>query len=97
MNRYGLKRDVTALIAEKAQKLSLNKVVLFGSRVRGDFSAKSDIDLAISGATIHSFEASFEEDCPTLLSFDFVNLMDDIDGSLRNGIDAEGVVLYEQI
>lgn len=97
MDQYGLKSDVTAFIVEKARELSLDRVVLFGSRARGDFSAKSDIDLAVSGDELRSFKAALEEGCPTLLSFDFVNLLDDIDDSLRNRIAAEGVVLYEQV
>lgn len=97
MDRFGLKREVTAFIVDKARELSMDRVVLFGSRARGDFVEKSDIDLAVSGTQLHSFKFALEENCPTLLSFDFVNLSDDIDDSLRDCISAEGVILYEQI
>ncbi len=68
--------------------------MLFGSRATGSFSNKSDIDLAFSGGHIRDFEAALEEECPTLLSFDFIDLADDIAPALRERIREEGVSLY---
>ena len=97
MNAFGLKDDVLDFIIDAARKCDMSEVILFGSRAKGDFSPKSDIDLAISGNALHSFKEALEEDCPTLLSFDFIDLATNISDSLRSRIDAEGVVLYEQV
>ena len=43
---------------------------------------------------IRDFEAALEEECPTLLSFDFIDLADDIAPALRERIREEGVSLY---
>ncbi len=95
MNAYGLKDDVIAYIVDKAKECGLSKVILFGSRATGRFSEKSDIDLAISGNSLGDFKYSLEEECPTLLSFDFISLDQDISKDLRDRIAGEGVVLYE--
>ncbi len=38
-----------------AQKCKIRKVILFGSRARGDNKERSDIDLAVSGGISQSF------------------------------------------
>lgn len=95
MDAFGLREEVTAFIVEKAKAYNMAKVVLFGSRATGCFSEKSDIDLAILGSSVDSFIVSLEEECPTLLSFDFVILSQGISKELEDRIDKEGVVLYE--
>lgn len=95
MNAFGLKDDVTDFIVEKAKSFGMAKVVLFGSRAKGTFSAKSDIDLAVSGDSALAFKEVIEEECPTLLMFDIVDMSNDISTKLRNRIEEEGVVLYE--
>ena len=95
MNAYGLRDNVTNFIVDKARECGLSKVILFGSRATGKFSEKSDIDLAIAGGCPNKFISSIEEGCPTLLSFDFVNVDQGISDGLRDRIASEGVVLYE--
>ncbi|HEX6015950.1 MAG TPA: nucleotidyltransferase domain-containing protein [Geminicoccaceae bacterium] len=67
---------------------SVERVVLFGSRARGDHRPRSDIDLAVEAP-----EASTEdrarmvelvEDAPTLLAIDLVRL-DTAEPALRGG------------
>ena len=41
----GIQEDIIKL----ARKYQIEKVILFGSRARGDNREKSDIDLAVSG------------------------------------------------
>lgn len=94
MNEFGLKEEVLEFITRTAGASSVEKVVLFGSRATQSFNEKSDIDLAISGQGFHSFAAALEDECPTLLSFDFVNLNQDISNELETRISSEGVVLY---
>lgn len=95
MGCFGLRDEVLAFIVGAAQAHGIEQVVLFGSRATGRFSEKSDIDLALSGGCIHDFEAALEEECPTLRSFDFIDMGQGISEGLRNRIAEEGVVLYE--
>ena len=52
----------------------MEKLILFGSRARGDWRAASDIDLAVSGGDFPRFALDIEEAADTLLKFDMVNL-----------------------
>lgn len=94
MQDFGLKNDVINFIVDEARKHDMDKVVLFGSRARGTYSERSDIDLATSGHQFRAYRASLEESCPTLLSFDFVDLTRNADNPLGQRIAKEGVVLY---
>ena len=42
-------------ICDLAEKYHIQKVILFGSRARGDFKRTSDIDLAVEGGEVESF------------------------------------------
>lgn len=94
MKSLEIKNEVLRFIRESAQRNGMDKVILFGSRARGDNSEKSDIDLAFSGKHPYSLEVDLEERCPTLLEFDFVNLMRDPSQELLANIERDGIVLY---
>lgn len=70
---------------------------LFGSRARGTFQRTSDIDLALQGGNISQFRVDVEEETHTLLTFDVVNLESDLSPELKKAINAEGVLLYEEV
>ncbi len=93
----GIKSRVIAEIKSLAQKYELSKVILFGSRARGDFSRASDIDLAVSGGDILRFALDVNEETWTLLEYDVVNLDRDVSNALLNSIEKERIVLYEKI
>ena len=44
--KYNIPERVLKDISAFAKKYSINKVILFGSRARGDNTARSDIDIA---------------------------------------------------
>lgn len=94
MTSYGLREDVLSFIRDSAQQNDMEEVILFGSRARGDFSEKSDIDLAIRGNGVRRYEEALDERCPTLLRFDFVNLANNPSEALTTRIQEEGVTLY---
>ena len=52
MQETGIKLAVIQEICELAQKHQIEKVILFGSRARGDYKRASDIDLAVKGGNI---------------------------------------------
>ncbi len=80
-----------------AQKNNVEKVILFGSRARGDFKERSDIDLAFQGGNSSSFILDVDEDTTTLLEFDIIDLDKPIQQELLESIRQEGVLIYEKI
>lgn len=97
MNKTGMKEQVLKEIREIAKQNDIEKVILFGSRARGDFKNTSDIDLAVSGGNTTLFALEVEENTSTLLKYDIVNLDGSVQKELLESIQKEGVVLYEKI
>ena len=93
----GIKKQVLDEILMAAEKNNIEKVILFGSRARGDYRKTSDIALAVSGGRIAHFQADIEEEVSTLLSFDIVNMDGSVQEELVDSIKREGKVLYEKI
>ena len=88
-----------ALIASLGEKYKAEKIVLFGSRARGDNKERSDIDLAIYGMPKDN-QARFwsdVDDLPTLLKFDLVHVDEYTDAELVKDIEKDGVILYERL
>lgn len=92
-----LNKDLQEQIIDLAQTYHVKKIVLFGSRARGDCHPRSDIDLAISGGDIAGFCTDIDEVVRTLLMFDVVNLDGPVQEELLESIEAEGIVIYEEI
>lgn len=97
MEETGIKPVVIREICELARKYDISKVILFGSRARGDYKKTSDIDLAVHGEKFSAFALDTDEETSTLLKFDFVNLDGNVQGELREAIEKEGRILYEKI
>lgn len=97
MGKTGIKPIVIEEICEIAKKYNVKKVILFGSRARGNFKEKSDIDLAVKGGDFIRFVLDVNEETSTLLEFDIVNLDEDIQDELRESIKKEGKVVYEEV
>lgn len=75
----------------------IKRVVLFGSRARGDNEKKSDIDLAIyCNNSILEFIEDIENNTTTLLEFDFSNMNTITDELFIEQVKKEGIVLYEK-
>ena len=97
MSGTGIRTQVIKEIIALAQKHSIEKVVLFGSRARGDYHRASDIDLAVSGGNVIEFSLDVEEVTSTLLTFDVVDLNKSLQTEFRESIEREGKILYEKI
>ena len=95
LKQTGIKERVLNEISSIAKQYGLHKVILFGSRARGDYYKTSDIDLAVSGGDVISFTIDVDEETYTLLKFDVVNLDGPVQEELREAIKKEGIVLYE--
>lgn len=94
---YSLSETLKVEIIDLALQCKLDKVILFGSRARGDNRERSDIDLAIQGGDTVAFAASADEDIPTLLMFDVVDLDKPVQSELLEEIRRDGVVIYEKV
>lgn len=92
-----IEQNVLDEIIELAKKCGIKKLLLFGSRARGDMKDKSDIDLAVSGGDIVTFRTEIDDYVHTLLMFDVVNLDGRVQRELLDSIEKEGVVLYEKV
>ncbi|MDY4000219.1 MAG: nucleotidyltransferase domain-containing protein, partial [Blautia sp.] len=97
INNTGIKEKVISSLVNLAEYYSIEKLILFGSRARGDYYKTSDIDLAVTGGNIIEFTLDVEEKVPTLLKFDIVNLDGTVQSELRDSIEKEGIVIYEKI
>lgn len=93
----GIRDVVLKQIRDLAAQYGLCKVILFGSRARGDFKERSDIDLAVSGGDISGFALAVDEETDTLLQYDVVNLDSRVDEALLENIEKNGKVLYEKV
>ncbi|MCC8082311.1 MAG: nucleotidyltransferase domain-containing protein [Clostridiales bacterium] len=74
----------------------IGKVVLFGSRARGDHTERSDVDLAVCGGDFEGFYWDVKEKTHSLLMFDIVDLNKNISEEFRNEIEREGILIYEK-
>ena len=97
LDKTGIKQVVLDELISIAERYHIEKLILFGSRARGDFRRTSDIDLAVSGGDFARFALDVEEETSTLLKYDFVDLDRNIQEELLKSIEKEGVVLYEKI
>lgn len=97
MSGTGIREEVIKEIIALAQKHSVEKVILFGSRARGDYHRASDIDLAVLGGNITEFSLDVEELTSTLLTYDVVDLSKNLQPEFRASIEREGKLLYEKI
>ncbi len=93
----GIREKVLEEICALAEKYRLDRVILFGSRARGDYKKTSDIDLAASGGDVVRFSLDVEEETSTLLFYDVVNLDKPVMEELLESIEKEGKVLYEKV
>ena len=97
LENTGIRECVLEEIRNLAQQHEIEKVILFGSRARGDFYKTSDIDIASSGGNFVRFSLEVEEDTSTLLQYDTVNLDGAVSEELRDAINREGRILYEKV
>ncbi len=94
--KYHLPERTEREIIALAIKNNLEKVILFGSRARGDNTEKSDIDLAVKGTNIDSFYWDIKENLNSLLICDIIDLDSGISDDLNREIKKDGVIIYEK-
>ena len=85
--KYNLPDRVLRELSSFAQKYSVTKIILFGSRARGTNTERSDIDIAVYGGNFDGFYWDVKEKINSVLIFDIVQA----DSSI-----SDGVVIYEK-
>ena len=83
-------------ICRFARQNGVRKVILFGSRARGLHTDRSDIDLAVTGGCFEAFEMDIREKTHSLLMFDVVDLDAGVSEALKEEIERDGIVIYEE-
>jgi predicted nucleotidyltransferase len=86
-------------IKKTAGRYNIHKIVLFGSRAKGDYSHGSDYDIAVFADALSVFDkAAFSadiEEIETLKKIDVVFIDDHISEDLMKNIKRDGVTIYE--
>lgn len=93
----GIKQKVIEEIRAMAKAYNVEKIVLFGSRARGDYKERSDIDLAVYGGKTAQFALMADEETSTLLKYDIVDMNSSLEQELRKSIEGEGKIIYEKV
>ena len=85
-------------VSDIANKYKIEKVILFGSRARGDQSVVSDFDIAVFANDLTPKDkAQFCQDIDeirTLKKIDVVFVNENRQDELLNNINKEGVIIY---
>ena len=85
-----------AIIGVIIRYMEPSRIIIFGSRARGDYKKTSDIDIAIDCKDDVGFPSEIlDEDIPTLLKFNVVQFRK-VNKELRKEIIKEGIVIYEK-
>ena len=93
---YNLPDRVLRELSYFAQKYSIDKIILFGSRARGTNAERSDIDIAVYGGDFDHFYWDVKEKVHSLLRFDIVQADAAISDELKQEIGRDGVTIYEK-
>ena len=93
----GIRQKVIEEIRGIAIACGVEYVMLFGSRARGDFRERSDIDLAVFGGNTEEFSLEVDENTSTLLKYDIVDMGSSVQQELLESIEREGIFIYEKV
>ena len=87
-----LLQEIIDIIVRHAHPL---RILLYGSRARGQYTSTSDIDIAVDCGEDDFLVQPIDEEVRTLLKLDNVNLQK-VNKQLQNEIASDGIVLYEK-
>ena len=94
--KYNLPDRIVRELSAFAQKYSVTKIILFGSRARGTNTERSDIDIAVYGGDFDGFYWDVKEKTNSLLMFDIVQADAPISWELKEEIEKDGDAIYEK-
>lgn len=99
MNKeYGIRRNLFDEMLKLFKDFGLKKVILFGSRARGDYRNNSDIDLAVifNSKDNDNYIRLFTklEELNTLYKFDVIDFNRITNDKLKEEILKDGICIY---
>ena len=86
-------------VKQLAHRYGVPKLVLFGSRARGDHHARSDYDFAVWGCTPQQraqFSDAVDNDLVSLYSVDLVFVSEHTDAALLQNIAQDGIIVFDR-
>ena len=100
MTPFGIHEDILErIIAHFRQFPAVQKVVIFGSRARGDFKPGADVDIAVyaPGMPTEEFGRLWNrlDDEPVIFTLDVVHADRVTSSALRERIDRDAKVVYQ--
>ena len=99
MHDFGLpQRTIDELFAYFKTKPDIEKVLIFGSRAKGNFHNGSDIDFAIWSDNSEDFFriAGELDELPTPYKFDVIDYKNLSHQAMKNSIDKDGKLFYQR-
>ncbi len=91
---------LSALARLFSQVGGVERAALFGSRARGDFSDRSDYDVAVFGTLSEhdrlQLRSACREELPTLHKIDLIFVNEVTDKKFLQSIQTEGIVFYDK-
>lgn len=94
---YGLKKEILDNIINVIKKYEyIKSAYIFGSRARGDYNDKSDIDIAIDCINDVSLKLKRElEELRCIYTFDVVNI-NNIGEKIKENIEKDKICIYKR-
>lgn len=97
---YGIRENLYNDIINTLKNFGIIKVIIFGSRARGDYKVNSDIDLAVifnnnEKDNFIKLQTKLEE-LNTLYKFDIVDFKSVKDDKFKKEIEKDGIIIYEK-
>jgi uncharacterized protein len=102
LNEFGFRqKDMDFMIHLFREHPEIEKVLIYGSRGRGDFEHGSDVDIALEGKeityeTVSYIHTKLEEESPTYLWFDVLHFDTLKNQKLKEQIKKNGKLLFIQ-
>lgn len=99
MTDFGLpQRTIDELLNYFSSKPDIEKVVIYGSRAKGNYHNGSDIDFAVWSDDNKNFLriASELDDLPTPYKFDVTDYKTLTHEGMKNSIDNDGIIFYRR-
>ncbi|MDX1919944.1 MAG: nucleotidyltransferase domain-containing protein [Candidatus Caenarcaniphilales bacterium] len=99
-NKFGLKKEDMEYMHQVFKQFpEINKVLVYGSRARGDFKNGSDVDLALYGKNINfdivsAVHLKLEQESAMPFLFDVHHYESLTNSKLKKEIDQFGVLIY---
>lgn len=98
-NEFGLpERTMNELLEYFSSRKDIEKVVIYGSRAKGNYRTGSDIDFAVWSDKEPPLYIAIElDELPTPYKFDVTNYKTLTHEGMKNSIDKDGKLFYQRI